>query len=173
MTIEKAVPRDADEVGRLYDSLNDHLMATVNYPGWKKGLYPICEDAEAAIREGTLFVLREGGRIAGTVILSHREEKGYAQADWGLDIAPEQLIVVHTLVVHPQHLSRGVGRRLMEFAIAQAKAQRMRAVRLDVNQRNVPAIRLYERLGFAHIDTVDLGYGIEQAERYRLYQLVL
>ena len=173
MTIEKAVPRDADEVGRLYDSLNDHLMATVNYPGWKKGLYPVRDDAVDAIREGTLFVLREGGRIAGTVILSHREEKGYAQADWGLDIAPEQLIVVHTLAVHPQHLSRGVGRRLMEFAIAQAKAQRMRAVRLDVNQRNVPAIRLYERLGFAHIDTVDLGYGIEQAERYRLYQLVL
>lgn len=173
MAIEKAVPRDADEVGRLYDSLNDHLVATVNYPGWKKGLYPIREDAEAAIREGTLYVLRTEEQIAGTVILSHREEKGYAQADWGLDIAPEQLIVVHTLAVHPQHLSRGVGRRLMEFAIAQAKAQRMRAVRLDVNERNVPAIRLYESLGFAYIDTVDLGYGIEQVERYRLYQLVL
>ena len=173
MAIEKAVPRDADEVGRLYDSLNDHLMATVNYPGWKKGLYPIREDAERAIAEGTLFVLREGGRIAGTVILSHREEKGYAQADWGLDIAPEQLIVVHTLAVHPQHLSRGVGRQLMEFAIAHARTQGMRAVRLDVNERNVPAIRLYESLGFAYIDTVDLGYGIEQVERYRLYQLVL
>lgn len=173
MTIEKAVPCDADEVGRLYDSLNDSLMATVNYPGWKKGLYPIREDAERAIAEDTLFVLREGGKIAGTVILSHREEKGYAKAPWGIETDPEQVIVVHTLAVHPQFLSRGVGRRLMEFAIAQAKAQRMRAVRLDVNERNVPAIRLYESLGFAYVDTVDLGYGIEQVEWYRLYQLVL
>ena len=61
----------------------------------------------------------------------------------------------------------------MEFAIAHARTQGMRAVRLDVNERNVPAIRLYESLGFACIDTVDLGYGIEQVERYRLYQLVL
>ena len=173
MTIEKAAARDAHEVGRLYDSLNDHLMATVNYPGWKKGVYPIREDAERAITEGTMFVLRSDGQIAGTVILSHREEKGYAQAPWGMDIGPEQLIVVHTLAVHPQYLSRGVGRRLMEFAIAHARAQGMRAVRLDVNERNVPAIRLYESLGFAHIDTVDLGYGIEKVEWYRLYQLAL
>lgn len=173
MMIEKAAARDAAEVGRLYDSLNDHLMATVNYPGWKKGLYPVREDAVDAIREGTLFVLREGGKIAGTVILSHREEKGYAQAPWGVELEPEQVLVVHTLAVHPQFLSRGVGRRLIEFAIAHAKAQRMRAVRLDVNERNVPAIRLYESLGFAYIDTVDLGYGIEQVEWYRLYQLVL
>lgn len=173
MAIEKAVPRDADEVGRLYDSLNDHLMATVNYPGWKKGLYPVREDAERAIAEGTLFVLREGGKIVGTVILSHREEKGYAQAPWSIEADPEQVIVVHTLAVHPQFLARGVGRQLMEFAIAHARAQGMRAVRLDVNEKNVPAIRLYESLGFAHIDTVDLGYGIERVEWYRLYQLVL
>lgn len=173
MMIEKAMLNDADELGRLYDSVNDHLMATVNYPGWKKGLYPVREDAVDAIREGTLFVLREGGKIAGTVILSHREEKGYAQAPWGVELEPEQVLVVHTLAVHPQFLSHGVGRRLMEFAIAHAKAQRMRAVRLDVNERNVPAIRLYESLGFAYIDTVDLGYGIERVEWYRLYQLVL
>lgn len=173
MAIEKAVLRDADEVGRLYDSLNDHLMATVNYPGWKKGLYPVREDAERAVAEGTLFVLREGGQIAGTVILSHREEKGYAQAPWGVELEPEQVLVVHTLAVHPQHLGRGAGRRLMEFAIAYARTQGMRAVRLDVNQRNIPAIRLYESLGFAYVDTVDLGYGIEQVEWYRLYQLAL
>ena len=173
MMIEKATLNDADELGRLYDCVNDHLSATVNYPGWKKGLYPIRGDAVDAIREGTMFVLRENGQIAGTVILSHRQEAAYAQAAWGAELEDKQVLVVHTLAVHPQHLSHGVGRQLMEFAIAHARTQKMRAIRLDVNEKNVPAIRLYESLGFALIDTVDMGYSLEAAERYRLYQLLL
>ena len=171
--IEKATLRDADEVGALYDSVNDHLEATVNYPGWKKGLYPIREDAEDAIREDTLFVLRENGQITGTVILSHRAESAYEQAPWGVELSPEQVLVVHTLAVHPQFRGRSVGRRLAEFAVEHAKAQGMRALRLDVNAKNVPAIRLYEGLGFALIDTVDMCYSLEADERYRLYQLLL
>ena len=49
----------------------------------------------------------------------------------------------------------------------------MKAIRLDVNAKNTPAIRLYESLGFSYIATVDLGYGIEKTEWYRLYQLLL
>ena len=102
-----------------------------------------------------------------------RGAPGSARAPRGAPLGLQQVLVVHTLAVHPQFLARGVGRRLMEFAIAHARAQGMRAVRLDVNEKNVPAIRLYESLGFTHIDTVDLGYGIERVEWYRLYQLVL
>ena len=32
--IEKAAAADIDEMGRLYDSLNDYLEQHVNYPGW-------------------------------------------------------------------------------------------------------------------------------------------
>lgn len=173
MTIEKASMRDADELGRLYDAINDHLAASINYPGWKRDVYPVREDAVRAISEGTLFAARREACIAGTVILSHREEAGYAQADWGVSIAPEDLIVVHTLCVHPDWLGRGVGRELMAFTLDYAKALGMKAIRLDVNAKNTPAIRLYESLGFSYIATVDLGYGIEKTEWYRLYQLLL
>ena len=47
--IEKAAAADIDEMGRLYDSLNDYLEQHVNYPGWRKGIYPAREDAEKGI----------------------------------------------------------------------------------------------------------------------------
>ena len=31
--------------------------------------------------------------------------------------------------------------------------------KLDVYEKNEPAIRLYQKCGFQYIDTVDLGYG--------------
>ena len=63
--IEKGTTSDVEELEILYDALNDHLARTVNYPGWIKGIYPVRETAEYAIAEGSLFVLRIDGLIAG------------------------------------------------------------------------------------------------------------
>lgn len=51
MKIQKANSLDIAQVGRLCDSVCDYLSSTVNYPGWKKGLYPMVEDAASAIAE--------------------------------------------------------------------------------------------------------------------------
>jgi RimJ/RimL family protein N-acetyltransferase len=45
---------------------------------------------------------------------------------------------------------QGVGRRLAEATIDAAKARGIERIELEVFASNVRAIRLYERLGFAH-----------------------
>ena len=45
----------------------------------------------------------------------------------------------------------GVGRRLMERAIAEARASGARRLFLETNKRLAPAIRLYESVGFRHL----------------------
>jgi GNAT superfamily N-acetyltransferase len=42
----------------------------------------------------------------------------------------------------------GVGRRLLDFALARAEERGVRAVGLNTNERNEPARRLYEKAGF-------------------------
>ena len=54
-----------------------------------------------------------------------------------------------------------------------AAGQGMKAVRLDVYEKNTPAVRLYEKLGFQYVDTVDLGYSEYGLDRFRLYQHLL
>lgn len=44
---------DLDEVEALYNSLNDYLDKETNYPGWKKGIYPIREDGAKGLEVGT------------------------------------------------------------------------------------------------------------------------
>lgn len=61
----------------------------------------------------------------------------------------------------------------MEFVIEYAIQMNMKAVRLDVYEKNIPAIRLYEKLEFQYIDTVDLGYGKYGLDLFKLYQLLL
>ena len=46
---------------------------------------------------------------------------------------------------------RGIGRRLLETAIAAARAAGARRLVLETNSKLRPAIRLYESLGFRHL----------------------
>jgi putative acetyltransferase len=45
----------------------------------------------------------------------------------------------------------GVGRRLLEKVIAEARAMGAQRLYLETNQKLTPAIRLYESLGFRHL----------------------
>ena len=172
MELRRGNAGDLNAVAALYDALNDHLARHVNYPGWRKGVYPIREDAARGIAERTLFVLEDAGAIAGTVILNHEPEEGYALADWGGTEDYGRVLVVRTLAVHPGWLRRGVGRALLEFALELARETGMEAVRLDVYEQNAPAQRLYEALGFRYVASVDLGYGAYGLDRFALYQFL-
>lgn len=171
--IEKGKTGDIDELGRLYDELNDYLEEHVNYPGWAKGIYPVRETAETGVARGTLYVLRHDGKLAGSVILNHEPEAAYEEGKWLTESDYEQIMVIHTLVVHPKFRGIGVGRQLMDFAREHAKAQGMVSIRLDVSEHNVPAIALYERCGYRYVGIVDLRLNIPGLQWFRLYELIL
>lgn len=173
LMIEKATVQDIDGLAQLYDALNDHLASHVNYPGWRKGIYPVRETAAAGVAENCLFVGRMGGRIAGTLMLRHEPEAGYALADWQVELDYSEVLIVYTFAVHPDFMRKNVGRQMMEFVLAYAAQHGIKAVRLDVYRHNTPAIRLYESLGFAHRASVDLGYGEFGLDRLELYQRLL
>lgn len=171
--IEKGTAKDIDELELLYDGLNDYLEATVNYPGWIKGIYPVRDNAVKGVEEDNLFVLRTGGKIAGSIILSHEPEKAYDQVQWGIDAEYTDILVIHTLVVHPSYMKQGVGSALLRFAEQYGIQQGMKAIRLDVSIHNAPAIAAYERHGYRYVGSVDLGLNCPHLVWFRLYERVL
>jgi ribosomal protein S18 acetylase RimI-like enzyme len=52
------------------------------------------------------------------------------------------------LYVIPEHRRRGVGKALMEYAQTWARARGDKQIGLQVFESNVPALNLYEQLGF-------------------------
>lgn len=168
--IRLGTEEDLDELERLYDSLNDHLT---NYPGRIRGVYPIRETAGSGVLEGCLYVALDKGVIAGSVILRHKPEPAYQKAKWQADLRDEDILVIYTLAVHPDYLSMGIGRGLIDFAVQNACCSNVKALRLDVYENNLPAIRLYEKCGFQYIDTVDLGLSEYGLDWFRLYERLL
>lgn len=87
----------------------------------------------AKARGRALFVARDGERMLGFIALS-RAWNNYAEVDdFAVDVAARRF---------------GVGRLLMDRAVAWAREQNLPGLRLETQSNNVPACRFYERYGF-------------------------
>jgi ribosomal protein S18 acetylase RimI-like enzyme len=94
------------------------------------------EDWEAQIETLPTFVWRDGGADLGMV-------RG-AQNDADRDAA-----YLISMWVAPEARGRGIGAALVAEVIAWARGRGLRRLLLDVGAHNAPALRLYERAGFA------------------------
>lgn len=173
INIELGKSTDIDELEQLYDELNDYLSAGVNYPGWKKGIYPVRQNAVSGIENGNLYVARHNEKIVGSIILSHVPEPAYYKVKWKTDCDYSEVLVIYTFVVHPDYLKCGIGKDLMDFAVNQGIECNAKSIRLDVYEQNMPAIKLYEKCGFEYIDTVDLGLGNYGLDWFKLYEKLI
>lgn len=171
--IRKAAEADLDQIEKLYEDVCDYLEGHINYPGWKKGVYPARRDAEKGLMEHTLYVAQMEGKIAGTIILNHKPEEGYKKGEWLTEDDYRFIYVVNTFAVHPDFLNCGVGMELLKFAEQVAREEGCVSIRLDVVKGNIPAERLYQKCGYQLTGTVSLGYEKYGLPWYHLYEKVL
>ncbi|WP_315066350.1 GNAT family N-acetyltransferase [uncultured Clostridium sp.] len=171
--IELGSVNDIDELEHLYNDLNDYLAGGINYPGWRKGRYPVRQNAIDAVNDENLYVARHNGKIVGSIILSHKPEAEYYKAKWAFESDYSDVLVIHTFAVHPDFLKSGVGMELINFSIENGTMLHTKSIRLDVYEKNMPAIRLYEKCGFKYVDTVDLGLGSYGLDWFKLYERML
>ena len=58
---------------------------------------------------------------------------------------------VMNVAVHPDHRRKGIAEALIEKLVAELKARGSYALMLEVRDSNIPAISLYEKLGFLQV----------------------
>lgn len=157
LEIRKASPEDVEAVGEFYEAVCGYLQAHVNYPGWRKGIYPSRETAAEAVAEGSLYVALKERTIVGSMILRHRPETGYDTVRWKRELPYDRVLVIVTFAVHPDYSGQGIGGRMIDCAEELAGRQGIQSLRLDVAENNIPAARLYEKHGFEYLGNIDMG----------------
>lgn len=96
----------------------------------------VLEDPDAQI-----LVAADDGGLLGYLVAKH-ERREHPMT------TPESFVLVDALSISAQARRRGVGRRLMDAAMAHAQALGTDAVELTVRSFNREAIAFYEALGF-------------------------
>lgn len=92
------------------------------------------------------FVWVEGGRIVGNVSVRRAGARGEG---W----------LIGNVAVHPDWRRRGIGRALMEAAVGLMQERGGRWAGLMVEHDNLPALRLYEKMGFHRLGAITIWQG--------------
>jgi GNAT superfamily N-acetyltransferase len=104
------------------------------------------------------WVATADGEIVGHVALHERSaEPVMAMAVDATGLPREELVVLARLLVAVELRRHGLGRRLVDIAVAEAHARRLQPI-LDVNLIFEPAIALYESCGWTRAGDVRFQY---------------
>ena len=154
MRIRPACAADIPGVARLYDRVHTEEEEGRACIGWLRGVYPTEETAKAALGRGDLYVLEEGGTALAAAVINAVQPEGYERGAWRYPAQEEQVLVLHTLVVDPAVAGRGLGRRFVAFYEDLAREKGRSFLRMDTNEKNGRARKLYASLGYREAGTV-------------------
>ena len=119
----------ADSLGKQRESSS---------PDLPQSYYHAFADIEAD-PNNSLVVVEYDDRIVGVMQITYIPYLSY-QGSWRA--------LIEGVRVHQDHRSLGIGRRMFEWAIEQARTRGCKLVQLTSDKRRTDAIRFYESLGF-------------------------
>ena len=156
--IRLATGSDISRIVEIYDAtiLGEEMGLTSI--GWRRGIYPTEKAALDALSRGDLFVFEDHGVIAATAVINQNQADEYAECMWRYPASDCEVMVLHTLAVDPKMKGRGIGSAFIRFYEEYAKGNGCKYLRMDTNEENSPARRLYRELGFEERGSVYLRF---------------
>lgn len=144
----KATSGHIDAIAAIYGRIIDAQEQGRLTVGWQRGVYPTRQTALDALGRGDLFVCVDGGQVAAAAIINRIQVPVYAEVGWLYHAGPDEVMVLHTLVVDPLMAGRGYGTAFVAYYESYAKNNGCPVLRMDTNEKNAAARRLYARLGY-------------------------
>lgn len=150
MNLVKAEAKDFKRIREHYECIIDNTEDMDKYARWKKGLHPSDSGIKKYIDEGTMYMLMDGGCIAGTMAVTMKQDDEYRRICWNNDLEDSDTAVIHILGVAPEYQKKGIGSMMIDEAVRLARYSNKKAVRLDALASNTPARHMYETKGFEY-----------------------
>jgi len=123
MQIRRSIPADAPEIAAAEENIFSDA--------WSERSITDLISTEGAM----CYTARDGDRVIAYIL--------------GRVIAPEGEI--YRIAVLPEYRRRGIGYRLLDYAVKTSRGRGLECLFLEVRSQNLPAIKLYTAYGFREI----------------------
>lgn len=149
MKFRKAIEQDLNTIEQIYSDIHTAEESGQVTIGWNRNVYPTRATAEQALSRDDLFVgLDDEENIVGVAIINQQQVDVYYEGDWRYKATDNEVMVLHTLVISPKYAGMGYGSEFVRFYEEYALAHNCLYLRMDTNEINTNARRLYKKLGY-------------------------
>lgn len=137
---------DAADIAAVRSGAAAHLTRQFGRGHWSS--QPTEQAVLRGIATSRVLVARQAGRAIAVLSLATRKP-------WAIDRSyfadSERPLYLVDMAVAPEHQRRGVGRRLVQAAVAAARAWPVDAIRLDAYDADAGAGPFYAKCGFREV----------------------
>ena len=136
------------DVERILEIIKDakSFLKNLGIDQWQ-GDYPNKETILNDINKKQLFVYEEE-EVLGFIAIIKGIEETYNIIYDGKWLSDQEYITIHRIAVKEQAKKKGIGTKLFEYAIAYAKENNIRSVRVDTHKDNYAMQALIKKEGF-------------------------
>lgn len=139
-----------EDIKRRYLEVIEQTPGMAEYTRWKYGQHPSDEMLQGYINRGEMYVYTEEETVKGMVAITMYQGEDYEDVSWGRMLQKDEVAVLHILAVCPAYQKQGIAEKMIREAINLAAEHNKKAVRLDSLGSNIPAQKMYEKLGFVY-----------------------
>lgn len=145
-----------------FDAAFGHLYRPEDLAAFLHGVHsPETVAAQLADRAIAYRLATRGDRLAGFAKLADG-------ARFGVETGARRPVALSQLYTDPALTGQGIGARLMDWTIEEARRRRADAVQLSVWSGNEGAQRFYARHGFVKVADIDFMVGSHRDEEFLL-----
>lgn len=108
--------------------------------------------------------------IIAAMIVNHSFSE-YEYSEWQKDHNPDDVKIIHQLLVHPNYRRRGVASEMIQHVISNAQRTGKTKVQMDIPKEDDAAKQVVQNLDFRFISTLTLSSGEKGVEEYELFEL--
>jgi GNAT superfamily N-acetyltransferase len=143
LTFALATPAEVPELAALHTAASDNLTRRYGQGFWSHQTTE--RGALNSLRYAHVIIARRGKSIVATLRLANKKP-------WAIDVnyftPVKKAIYLTGMAVLPKLQGQGIGRRLLEQAVAEARAWPADAIRLDAYEADAGAGGFYAKCGF-------------------------
>jgi ribosomal protein S18 acetylase RimI-like enzyme len=149
LSVREAVMADANDIAALRVAAAEDLTARYGKGFWSS--HATEKAVLYAIKHGRVLVAEDGGRIVGTLTLSIHKP-------WAIDTAyftkVKTPVYLTSMAIAPAQQKQGIGRAMLDAAVAAVRAWPGQAIRLDAFDADAGAGDFYAKAGYHEMGRV-------------------
>lgn len=144
---EKAQDSDKDAVIELLNAAKEDMKEN-GIDQWDEQ-YPVISDVSKDIKEGTLTLVKQGGKLVAVYTLDKVQDTAYKFGNF--KDTSDNFAVLHRLCVHPKYQGMKIASEALKHIDETALKEGFSSIRLDVFTKNPRAVKIYENAGYSYV----------------------
>ncbi len=107
---------DLETVKGHYINVIENTPEIEKYARWVYGKHPTDEALRSYIENGEMYLLSDGGTVAGMVAIIMHQGLDYDNIPWTEKLENDQVATLHLLAVCPEYRGRSLGNTILALA---------------------------------------------------------